>query len=38
MIQICQKDKEKVYEAIRKEKIDAAEMSFPNLIDGSSLR
>ena len=33
MIQICQKDKEKVYEAIRSGKIDAAEMSFPNLID-----
>ena len=33
MIQICQKDKEKVYEAIRTGKIDAAEMSFPNLID-----
>ena len=26
MIQICQKDKEKVYEAIRTGKIDAAEM------------
>ena len=33
MIQICQNDKEKVYEAIRTGKIDAAEMSFPNLID-----
>ena len=33
MIQICQKDKEKVYGAIRTGKIDAAEMSFPNLID-----
>ena len=33
MIQICRKDKEKVYEAIRTGKIDAAEMSFPNLID-----
>jgi hypothetical protein len=33
MIQICRKDKEKVYKAIRTEKIDAAEMSFPNLID-----
>ena len=33
MIQICRKDKEKVYEAIRSGKIDAAEMSFPNLID-----
>ena len=33
MIQICRKDKEKVYEAIRTGKVDAAEMSFPNLID-----
>ena len=33
MIRICQKDKEKVFEAIRTGKIDAAEMSFPNLID-----
>ena len=33
MIQICRKDKEKVYAAIRSGKIDAAEMSFPNLID-----
>lgn len=33
MIQICRKDKEKVYEAIRAGKIDTAEMSFPNLID-----
>lgn len=33
MIQICRKDKKKVYEAIRTGKIDAAEMSFPNLID-----
>ena len=33
MIQICRKDKKKVYEAIRKGKMDAAEMSFPNLID-----
>lgn len=33
MIQICRKDKEKVYEAIRTGRIDAAEMSFPNLID-----
>ena len=33
MIQICHKDKEKIYEAIRKGNIDAAEMSFPNLID-----
>lgn len=33
MIQIYRKDKEKVYEAIRTGKVDAAEMSFPNLID-----
>lgn len=33
MIQLCQKDKEKVLETIRSGKIDAAEMSFPNLID-----
>ncbi len=33
MIQICRNDREKVYEAIRTGKIDAAEMSFPNLID-----
>lgn len=33
MIQICQKDKEKGYDAIRTGKIDVAEMSFPNLID-----
>lgn len=33
MIQICRKDKEKGYEAIRAEKIDAAEMPFPNLTD-----
>ncbi len=33
MIQICKKDKEKVYNAIRTGKIDAADMSFPNLID-----
>lgn len=33
MIQICRKDKEKVYKAIRTGKIDAAGMSFPNLID-----
>ncbi len=31
MIQICKKDKEKVFEAIRTGQIDAAEMSFPNL-------
>ena len=33
MIEICRKDKEKVYEAIRSGKIDAAELSLPNLID-----
>lgn len=33
MIQICRKDKGKVYEAIRAGKIDAAEMSIPNLND-----
>lgn len=33
MIQICQNDKKKVYGAIRTGNIDAAEMSFPNLID-----
>ena len=33
MIRICQKNKDKVYEAIRTGNIDAAEMSFPNLID-----
>ena len=33
MIQICRKDMEKVYKAIRTGKVDAAEMSFPNLID-----
>lgn len=33
MIHTCRKNKEKVYEAIRTGKIEAAEMSFPNLID-----
>jgi len=33
MIQLCRKDKDKVYEAIRSGKIDAADMTFPNLID-----
>ena len=33
MIQLCRKDKEKVYDAIRSGKIDAAEMALPNLID-----
>ncbi len=33
MIQICRKNKEKVFGAIRTGKIDAAEMSFSKLID-----
>lgn len=33
MIQICHNEKEKVYQAIRTENIDAAAMSLPNLID-----
>ena len=33
MIQLCRKDKEKVYQAICSGKIDAADMAFPNLID-----
>lgn len=33
MIQICQKEKEKVYDAIRSGSIDAAQLSFPNLMD-----
>ena len=33
MIQLCRKDKEKVYQAIRSGNIDAADMAFPNLID-----
>lgn len=33
MMQICHEDKEKVYQAIRSGHIDAADMSFPNLID-----
>lgn len=33
MIQISRKDKQKVYDAIRTGRIDAADMSFPNLID-----
>ena len=32
MIQICQKNKEKIYAAIRSGKTDAAKVSFPNLI------
>ena len=33
MIQICRKEKERVYQAICSGHIDAAELSFPNLID-----
>jgi len=33
MIQLCSKDKEKVYQAIRSGNIDAADMTLPNLID-----
>lgn len=33
MIQICRKDKERIYEMIRTGKIDATELSFHNLID-----
>ena len=33
MLQICHEDKEKVYTAIRSEHIDAANLSFPCLID-----
>ena len=33
MLQICKNDKEKVFEAIRTGQIDAADLSFPNLID-----
>ena len=33
MIQICQKEKEKVYDAICSGSIDVAQLSFPNLID-----
>lgn len=33
MMQICREDKEKVYAAIQKGHIDAADMAFPNLID-----
>ncbi|EOS21308.1 hypothetical protein C804_06038 [Lachnospiraceae bacterium A4] len=33
MIQLCSKDKEKVYQAIRSGNIDAVDMAFPNLID-----
>ena len=33
MIQLCSKDKEKVYQTIRSGNIDAADMALPNLID-----
>ncbi len=33
MIQLCRKDKEKVYQAIRFGNIDATDMALPNLID-----
>lgn len=38
MIQITTKDKEKVLEAIRQGKIDAADLSYPNLIDAIILK
>lgn len=38
MIQISAKDKEKVIEAIRKGTIDAADVSFPNLVDAIILK
>jgi len=38
MIQISIKDKEKVLEAIRKGTIDAADVSYPNIIDAIILR
>ena len=38
MIQISTKDKERVLEAIRKGTIDAADVSFPNLIDAIILK
>lgn len=37
MMQICREDKEKVYAAIQKGHIDAADMAFPNLIDSIML-
>lgn len=33
MLQICKEDKLKVYDAIRSGHVDAADLSFPNLID-----
>lgn len=38
MIQISAKDKERVLEAIRKGTIDAADVSYPNLIDAMILK
>ncbi len=38
MMQISKKDKERVLEAIRKGTIDAADVSFPNLIDAMILK
>ena len=38
MIQISTKDKEKVLEAIRQGKIDAADISYPNLVDAMILK
>ena len=38
MIQISAKDKEKVLEAIRQGKIDAADVSYPNMIDAMILK
>jgi len=38
MIQISAKDKEKVLEAMRQGKIDAADVSYPNLIDAMILK
>lgn len=33
MLQLFQKDKEKLFEAIQSGRINAADLSFPNLID-----
>ena len=38
MIQFSKKDKEKVLNAIKESKIDAADISFPNLIDTIMLK
>lgn len=37
MLQLCQKDKERVLDAIKSGQIDAADVSFPNLIDSIAL-